>query len=130
MLTDRHQYLSSHVTTFLRSWRLIFDVYTSRTLLDEQLCELHDSREPSMTSIRIGNDWSQEVGICNLRTVGFRGSEALFALFPVVEKLCHEKMTDLVWDGGLGWSAFCHLPKRTGETDVGIIREIWTRFIS
>lgn len=44
MLADGHKYLASHVTTLLGSRSLVFDVYSCRTFLDEQLCELHDSR--------------------------------------------------------------------------------------
>ena len=56
MLTDGHEHLSSHVSTLLRSRCLIFNVDTRSTFLDEQLCELHDGCEASVSSIRISDN--------------------------------------------------------------------------
>jgi hypothetical protein len=107
VLADRHQDLSSHVTTLLRSRRLILNVYTSSTFLNEQLGKLHDGCKTAMSRIRIGYDWSQEVGVGNIRAVCFWRGEALFALLSIVEELRHEKVADLIRYGGLLALAAC-----------------------
>lgn len=53
VLADGHQHFASHVTTFLGSWRLVFDVYTRCTFLNEELCQLEDCCETSVSSISI-----------------------------------------------------------------------------
>ena len=57
VLADRYQDLACHVSALLCSWSLVFDVNTRCTLLDKQLCELHDGCQTSMSGIRIGDDW-------------------------------------------------------------------------
>lgn len=40
--------LTHHVTTLLSTRLLVLEVNAGRTCLDEELCKLHDSREPAM----------------------------------------------------------------------------------
>jgi hypothetical protein len=96
VFADRYQHFSSHVTTLLRSRCLVLNVDTSSSLLNEELCELHDSCKTTVTCIRIGDYWAEKISVCKLRTFGFRNSYPLFALLSVVEELCHEKMANLV----------------------------------
>merc|ERR1712063_221866 len=74
----------------------IFDMYTSRALLYEELGELHDSRKTSVSGICIRNNRSQIIDACDFRAAGFCGSQALFALLSVVEQLRHKEMTNFV----------------------------------
>ena len=98
MLTDWHEDLAGHVAALLRAGSLIFNVNSGGTLLDEQLRELHDGRKAAVAGIGIGNDGTQKVCVGELASFGFRGTEAFFSLFPVVEKLCHPQMLNLVRD--------------------------------
>jgi hypothetical protein len=43
-----------------------------------------------VSSIRIGNDRSEEVSVCELRALGFGDRHTLLTLLSVVEELCHE----------------------------------------
>lgn len=102
MLADRYQHLSGHVTALLGPWGLVLDMNTSSTLLNEQLGQLHDRRQTTMSSIGICDNGSEVVNVGEFAALGFRfGGDALFPLLSVVEKLRHEEMSDLVWDGGL-----------------------------
>lgn len=98
MLTNGNQDLSSHVTAFLSSRRLIFDVYSSSSSFDEQPRQLHNSGKPAMASISVRNDWAEVVNIWLLSTFGWRHGEAGLTLLPVVEELCLEQMLDLIGD--------------------------------
>lgn len=89
------------MTTLLRARSLVLNMNTSSTLLDEQHRELHDRCQTSMSSVRISDDGSQEVGVGKLCTLSFGRSKALLSLFSVVEKLCHEKVADFVRYSGL-----------------------------
>lgn len=71
-------------------------MYARSALLNKQLRELHDSCQTAVTGVCISNDWSQVVNLLKLRAVGCRCSNALFALFSVVEQLSLEEMTNLV----------------------------------
>jgi hypothetical protein len=104
MLADGYQHLSSHVAALLCPGSLILNVNTGGTLLDEQLCELHDSCEAAVSSVCVGNDRSQKIGIGDFCAVGLWCGDSLFALLSVVEELCHEKVADLIWHGGLNGS--------------------------
>lgn len=73
----------------------------SSTLLNEELGELHDRSQTSMSSIRIGDDWAKKISVRDIRTVGLGGRESFFALLAIVEKLCHEKVANLVGYGSL-----------------------------
>jgi hypothetical protein len=101
VFTDGNEHFAGHVSALLRPGCLVFDVYSSSALLDEQLCELHDGCEATMSRVRICNDRAQIVCLRQLRAVCFGCCEAFFALFPVVEELCHEEMLHLVWYSGL-----------------------------
>jgi hypothetical protein len=101
VFADRHKDLSSHVTALLRSRRLVLNVDTSSSLLDEKHCKLHDRCQATMSSIRISDNRSEEVSVCELRALGFGDGHALFTLLSVVEELGHEKMANFVRYRGL-----------------------------
>lgn len=55
-----------------------------------------------MSSISIGDDWSEVIDVGEFGPIGFRGGcNTFFSLLAVVKKLGLEKMLDLVWNGGL-----------------------------
>ena len=102
VLADWHQDLSRHMSALLGSWSLILNVNTSSALLNEQLGQLHDRSQPTMSSISIGDDWSEVIDVGEFGPIGFRGGcNTFFSLLAVVKKLGLEKMLDLVWNGGL-----------------------------
>jgi hypothetical protein len=43
-----------------------------------------------MSCIRVGDNRSEEVSVCELRALGFCDGQALLTLLSVVEELCHE----------------------------------------
>lgn len=55
VLADRYKDLACHVPTFLCSRRLVFNVYSRSTALDEELRQLHDCRQPTMSGVSVGN---------------------------------------------------------------------------
>ena len=69
---------------------------TRCTLLDKQLCELHDGCQASMSGIRIGDDWPQVIDVPQFLAVCFRRSDTLLSLLAIVEYLRHEEMANLV----------------------------------
>ena len=99
VLRDGDEDLAGHVSTLLRTRSLVFDVDSSCTLLNEELGELHDGSETTVTSVRIGNDGPEVVDLGCFGEFGFRHTRAGLALFSVVEELCHEEVLDLVGDG-------------------------------
>lgn len=102
VLADRHQHLSSHMSTLLRARRLILNVNSGCSLLNEQLGELHDGSQTTVAGVSIGDDGTQVVDVGQLGAVGFGGGGyAFFALLAVVEELGHEEVADLVGNGGL-----------------------------
>ena len=101
VFADGDEDFASHVSALLCSRSLVLDMNTSSTLLNEQFCELHDCRETTVTSIGIGDDWTKEVGVCEVLALGGRGGESFMALLAVVEELCHEEMLYLVGDGSV-----------------------------
>ena len=109
VLTDGHQHLSSHMATLLCPRCLILNMYTSRALLDEELGELHDSRQASMTGICVGDNRPKIVDVGTICAVGLRSREAVLALLSVVEELGHEEVLYLVGYGGLQDLAYAAL---------------------
>jgi len=101
VLANWHQHLSRHVATLLGSRHLIFNVNARGTVLDEHLCQFHDSCETTVAGVGICDDGSEKVSICNAATIGFGRGYPLFSLFAVVEELSHEQLMDFVWDGVL-----------------------------
>jgi hypothetical protein len=85
---------------------------TSSSLLNKQLCELHDGGQTSMPCIRIGDDWSQVIDVLQFLAVGFRCSDALLSLLAIVEHLRHEQMANLVGYGCLLGSVKLNLTDR------------------
>lgn len=102
MFADGDQDLSGHVTTLLGTRSLVLNVNTSSTLLNEELGELHDGGETTVTSVGIGNDGSEVVEVVEVGALRLGDGETLLALLSVVEELGHEEVTDLVGDGGVG----------------------------
>lgn len=94
VFADRNQNLASHVSTLLGARRLVLNVNASSSLLDEQLGELHDSGETTVTGVCVRNKRSQEVNVGSFRLV--RRAKTLLTLLAVVEELGHEQMADLV----------------------------------
>jgi len=90
------------MSTLLRPWRLILNMYSSSSFLDEQFRKFHHSSQASMASISISDDWTKVIYVGNLAAFCFGGSrKAFFSLLAVVEELCCEKMRDLVGYCGL-----------------------------
>merc|ERR1719253_1420669 len=50
---------ASHVTTFFRTWLLVFNVDASSAILDEHLAQLHCCSDTTMASVCISNDGVQ-----------------------------------------------------------------------
>lgn len=63
VLADGNKHLSCHVTALLRSRSLVLNVNTGGAFLDEQLGELHDGSEATVTGVGIGDDGAEEVGV-------------------------------------------------------------------
>lgn len=102
MFTNWNQNLPRHMSTLLRPRRLILNMNTSSSLLNEEFCELHDGSESSVSGISVCDDGAEVVDIGEFRTIGFGFcGYAFFTLFAVVEELGHEEMANFVWDGGL-----------------------------
>jgi hypothetical protein len=74
---------------------------TGSTTLDEQLGKLHDGSQTAVASVGVSNDRTQVVNVGNVSTLASGCSHTLLALFPVVEKLCHEQLVDLARHGVL-----------------------------
>lgn len=103
VLTDWHQHLSCHVSALLRARSLILNMNPCGTFFYEEFRQLHNSGQTTMSSISIGDNGSEIIDVRQFVAIGFRGCcHTLFALLPVVEKLCHEQMLDFVWDRCLG----------------------------
>lgn len=101
VLADGYKHFACHMSALLRSRCLILNVNTGGTLLNKQLCELHNGRKPTVSSVCIGDDRTEVVDIRSVRAIRFWCGESLFSLLPVVEQLGHEKVLHLVGDGGL-----------------------------
>ena len=69
-----------------------------------------------MASISICDYRSQEVGVRDIRSLGFWRCDPLFPLLAVVEKLCHKELLHFVWDRVLFSSASVALS--TGHSSV------------
>lgn len=120
MLADRDQHLSGHVSAFLGPGGLILDVDAGRPFLDEQLRQLHDGRQASVTRVGVGDDRAKEVRVGNLVAVEQWRADPLLALLPVMEQLCHEQLVNLVRNGVLALpvsNGACRL-HRTGVVPV------------
>lgn len=101
MLANGHEDLARHVSALLCSWRLILNVNSCCSLLNEELGQLHDGRETTVTRVGIGDNGSQVVDLGKLGALRLGRTQTLLALLAVVEELRHEEMADLVGDGGL-----------------------------
>ena len=99
VLADGHKHLTGHVATLLGTGGLVLNVDTGGTALDEQLGELHDGGQTTVTGIGIGNDGTEVVDVGDVGALALGGGDALLALLPVVEQLGHEQLVDLVGDG-------------------------------
>lgn len=101
MFADGYQHLARHVATLLGTGGLVLDVDSSSTLLDEQLGQLHHCRQAAVARVRVRDDGTEVVDVCQVGTLRRRGRQALLSLLAVMEELCHEQMRNLVGDGGL-----------------------------
>jgi len=101
VLLDGDEHLAGHVAALLGARGLVLNVDAGGALLDEELGELHDSGETAVASVGIGNDGAEVVDIGQLSALLLGDRHALLALLAVVEELSHEKVADLVGDGGL-----------------------------
>jgi hypothetical protein len=99
VLRDGDQDLASHMTTLLGTRCLVLDVNTSSTLLNEHLGELHDGCETTMASVGISDNGTEVVDNGSGSELRIGQSGPAFALFSVVEQLCHEQVLDLVGNG-------------------------------
>ena len=103
MLADWHQDLSCHMSALFGSRRLILNMDTSSSLLDEQLSQLHDCSQTSMSGVSICDDRAEIINVGEFVTVCPRSRcNSFFSLLAVVEELGLEQMLDFVWNGGLG----------------------------
>jgi len=101
VFADGNQHLTGHVATLLGTGSLVLNVNTSSTALNEELGQLHDGSQATMTGIGIGNDGTEIVDVGDVGALVLRGGDTLLALFPVVEKLCHKELVDLAGNGVL-----------------------------
>lgn len=101
VLADGNEDLAGHVAALLGAGGLIFDVDTGSTTLNEQLGQLHHSGQTAVSGVGISNDGSQVVDVGNVSSLACRGSNALLALFAVMEELCHEQLVHLARHGVL-----------------------------
>lgn len=113
VLADGHQDLSGHVSTLLGTRSLVLNMNTSSTTLNEQLGQLHDSGQTTMTGVCISNDGTQVVNVGNLLALVLGCGDALLALFPVMEQLSHPEVVDLVGDSVLVITVSYHSPGTT-----------------
>lgn len=101
VLADGNEDLAGHVATLLCAGGLIFDVNTGSTTLNEELGQLHDGGQTTVTSVGIGDNGAQVVNVGDGSTLGCGGSNTLLTLFPVVEELCQEQLVNLAGHGVL-----------------------------
>ena len=87
MLTYWYQDLASHVTALLCPRRLILNVNSGSTVLNEELGQFHDGGKPAVTGVSVGNDRSKKICIGKIAAVGFWRSNTLFSLFAIMEEL-------------------------------------------
>lgn len=112
MLLGADQDLASHVTTLLGSRLLVFQVNTGSTSLNEQLGQLHDSSQSSVSGISISNDGAEVINEGgNLELLPGHVS-SLLPLLSVVEHLSLEQLVHLV-----------------GHSVHGVISKIWSRLV-
>lgn len=95
VLRDGNEDLSGHVSALLCPRRLVLDVDSGGTLLDEHLRELHDGGETSVSGVGIGDDGAEVVDVGGFGALGGGEVGASLALLAVVEKLGHEEVLDL-----------------------------------
>lgn len=101
MLADRYKHFARHVTALLSTRRLVFDMYTGRSILDEQFGKLHDRREAAVACVSVGYHWPKKVRVRYASSLVFRDRQTFFALFTIVEELGEEKLVDLIGNGVL-----------------------------
>jgi len=101
VLAHRYQHLTSHMPALFSPRRLVLNVNPSSAPLNEQPCELHDSRESTMTSISISDDRTKVIDTRLISTLQYRNRQACFSLFPIVKQLRFEEVVDFVRNGVL-----------------------------
>ncbi|KAH3666964.1 hypothetical protein OGAPHI_003414 [Ogataea philodendri] len=95
---DRNKHLTGHVSTLLGSSGLVLNVDSCGSVLNEHLGELHNGSGTSVSSISIGNDWSEKVNVWQFGTLLLGQRKSLVSLLSVVEKLGIEQVLHLVWN--------------------------------
>lgn len=63
VLRDGHEDLAGHVAALLRAGGLVLNVDPRRSLLDEELGELHYGGEAAMARIGVGDDGTEVVDV-------------------------------------------------------------------
>ena len=81
--------------------------------LDEQLRQFHDRSKTTVACVRIRDDGSEEISICDAATIGFWGSYSFFSLFAVMKELGHPQLMDFIRNGILQWSSDTVLERRS-----------------
>jgi hypothetical protein len=99
MFGDRDEYLACHVSAFLRTRCLIFDMDTSGTFLDKHLGEFEHGSEATVPGIGISDDGAEIIDVGDFGSL-LRGKVGSgLALLSVMEELGLEEVLDLVWYG-------------------------------
>jgi hypothetical protein len=101
VLGDGDEDLSGHVSTLLGTRSLVFNVNSGGSTLNEELGELKDGGQSSVSGVGIGNDGTEVVDVGLGGTLLNGGRETLLTLLAVVEKLGLEEVLDLVGDSVL-----------------------------
>jgi hypothetical protein len=132
VLADWDQDLTGHVAALLGTRCLVLNVNTSSTLLNEELGELHDGGQTTMSGIGISNDWAEVIDVGHASAVSLGGGSTLLALLAVVEKLCHEELVHFVGDGGLSLLVMILLLQLSyrAATHVWVIGQIWAGLVA
>jgi hypothetical protein len=81
---------------------LVLNVDSSSTLLNEELGELHDGGESSVSGVGIGDVGAEVVDVGGGSTLGGGEVGASLTLLSVVEELGHEEVLDLEGNGVVG----------------------------
>ena len=85
-------FLASHVSALFGAGRLVLKVDSRGACFDEHLHQSHDCGEPTVTSVAVGNDGSEEVGA---RRVGQALGDTLLPRATVVVLERTEELVDL-----------------------------------
>lgn len=96
MFGDGHEYFSGHVPALLRTGRLILNVNTSSTLLDEHFRQLHNGCKTTMARVSISHNGPHVVHVGRLSTLLGGHTATGILLLAIMEKLCHKQVLNLI----------------------------------